>query len=482
MAYAGQPQQGQAPASAEINRVAGAPQGLGQARPPASEVAAPTPQERSALAGLLPVKFGTRTVANPKGEEFGGVGEFLTSRQFVQPLLEGIGAMASSPSLSGVGAALQGLGAASRAYTGLEKAQADLARSEAETEQTRERTSEIQQLQQKGDLFIGPTGPMVLMPGGRQISMGEWIAQGRPPTRSQSQGKITPGQPPAPGSATGTGAPAPSLPQSISSLAEENAKYVNNTNIAGLTRDKETNDPFTPASALANRIYGNRMQTMAFAKALADLPSGGPITAELINPIKQRVVDLLKLAGVPEGSLPDIKNDVAALDIVNKVRNSLATSGVRGPAVEELNKVLGSIPGDFNSKDGQAQLISSFLVEQQEAREKARMFNDYRRLMEQKYGVSSEYSQYSGRGLNDAFETSMRARYQDDKANLAKMFNDFILDRNRQPARILDGKPATVMSYLIANSGRIPNKALEAALIAQYGEENIRRAQQYFGG
>jgi lysozyme family protein len=132
MAYAGE--QGQAPASAEINRVAGAPRGLGQARPPASETAAPTPQERSALAGFLPVKFGTRTVANPKGEEFGGVGEFLTSRQFVQPLLEGIGAMASSQSLSGVGAALQGLGAASRAYTGLEKEMAGI---QTEGEQAR---------------------------------------------------------------------------------------------------------------------------------------------------------------------------------------------------------------------------------------------------------------------------------------------------------------------------------------------------------
>ena len=132
MAYAGQPQQGEG--ARNIDRVAGAPAGLGQARPPVSEPAAPTPQERSALAGYLPVKFGTRTVANPKGEEFSGVGEFLTSRQFVQPLLEGIGAMASSQSLSGVGAALQGLGAASKAYTGLEK---EMAGMQTEGEQAR---------------------------------------------------------------------------------------------------------------------------------------------------------------------------------------------------------------------------------------------------------------------------------------------------------------------------------------------------------
>ena len=131
-AYAGE--QGQAPASAAIEGAAGAPQGLGQARAAAAKQETPAAQERSALAGFLPVKFGTRTLANPKGEEFGSVGEFLTSRQFIQPLFEGIGAMASSQNLSGVGAALQGLGAASKAYTGLEKEMAGI---KTEGEQSR---------------------------------------------------------------------------------------------------------------------------------------------------------------------------------------------------------------------------------------------------------------------------------------------------------------------------------------------------------
>jgi hypothetical protein len=192
---------------------------------------------------------------------------------------------------------------------------------------------------------------------------------------------------------------------------------------------------------------------------------------------------LLTLAGVPAGNMPDLVSDVSAADIAAKVRNSLATTNVRGPAVEELNKVFAAIPSEINSKEGQAQLISSFLVDQQEARERARMFNDYRRYMENKHNLTPGYSLYSGRGLNEAFEAKMRAQYQDDKKQLASMFQDkFYRADKKTPAMVLDGQPATVMSYLISNSGRIPDKGLEKALISKYGETAIRRAQQYFGG
>ena len=112
------------PAGAAITKAAGEGRGLAGA-PQVRGEAAPA-EERGLIASLLPTKFGTRTVATPKGEQFGSLGEFLTSRQFIQPLFEGVGAMASSPNLSGWGAALQGLGAASRAYTGLEKEMADV--------------------------------------------------------------------------------------------------------------------------------------------------------------------------------------------------------------------------------------------------------------------------------------------------------------------------------------------------------------------
>jgi hypothetical protein len=484
-AYAGQPQQGEG--ARNIDRVAGAPAGLGQAAGSTTPPTTTSREERGLLAGMLPVKFGTKTETTPEGKQFSGLGEFLTSRQFVQPLFEGLAGFASSPSLFAGPAILQGLGAASRSYSGLEKQMADMARSEAETEQVRERNSEVRQLQLRGDLFEGPTGPMVLMPGGKQIPMGEWIRQGRPPTLSQSRQPVIPGQTPAPGGERKDGAPgagagaAPSLPQPIVDLAKENFRYVSETNLAGLKGDEATNDPFTPTAQLANSVYGNRMQSRAFAKALSELPAGGPIQAELINPLKQRALDLLLMIGVPADKMPDLTRDVSSKDIIDKVRISMAQGARGGPAVEELNKVLAGIPSDLNSKEGQAQLVSSFLVDQQEAREKARMFNDYRRFIESQ-GINSAYSRHSGRGLNDAFEATMSARYQDDKKLLADMFRAEIKGRDGKPAPILDGKPATVMSYLIANSGRIPNKALEKKLIDAYGEENIRRAQQYFGG
>ena len=455
----------------------------------------PGAQQRGLVASMLPTKRDPRT------------GEETTDwKKIIIPALTGLGAMASSPSLYAGSAILQGLGAGAQAYSNLEKREADIAQTQAGTAQTEELTSELKQLQIKGDLIDGPLGPEVIMPGGRRIPAGEWNRLNRPPTRSAA--RETRGLPQAPvtpavsagagagaGKAAGVGTTADAgagaaagaipagLPKEIADVGDQNYAYVSNSNLQQLAADKNTNDPFTFAADAANKVYGSRMQSMQFAKALSDLPAGGKITSQIINPLKERALNLLTLAGVPAANMPDLVSDVSAADIAAKVRNSLATANVRGPAVEELNKVFAAIPSDLNSKEGQAQLISSFLVDQQEARERARMFNDYRRYMESKYSLTPGYSLYSGRGLNEAFEAKMRAQYQDDKKILSSMFQDkFYRADKKTPAMVLDGQPATVMSYLISNSGRIPDKGLEKALISKYGEAAIRRAQQYFGG
>jgi hypothetical protein len=474
MAYAGQPQRSEA--SGAINQAAGQPAGLGAA------ATTTAPRQRGFIENLLPTK------RDSTGEET------TDWKKILIPALTGLGAMASSPSLYAGSAVLQGLGAGAQAYSNLEKREADIAQTQAGTAQTQELTSELIQLQIKGDLFDGPRGPEVIMPGGRRIPAGEWDRLGRPPTRSAARETRSLPQTPVPpvvgagagagaGAGTGAGAVPAGLPKEIADVGDQNYAYLSNSNLQQLAADKNTNDPFTFAADAANKVYGSRMQSMQFAKALSDLPAGGKITSQIINPLKERALNLLTLAGVPAGNMPDLVSDVSAADIAAKVRNSLATANVRGPAVEELNKVFAAIPSEINSKEGQAQLVSSFLVDQQEARERARMFNDYRRYMENKHNLTPGYSLYSGRGLNEAFEAKMRAQYQDDKKQLASMFQDkFYRADKKTPAMVLDGQPATVMSYLISNSGRIPDKGLEKALISKYGETAIRRAQQYFGG
>lgn len=69
-----------------------------------------------------PVSGGLATPVDYRtGKPYEGWGDFLTSRQFIVPVLSGLGAMAASPSRYWGGAALQGLGAAAQSYAAMEK-------------------------------------------------------------------------------------------------------------------------------------------------------------------------------------------------------------------------------------------------------------------------------------------------------------------------------------------------------------------------
>lgn len=155
MSYAGESPR--SPGSEAIDRQAGAPRGLAGA----------APQEEAS--SWLPTKFGTKTLAAPKGEQFKSFGDFLTSRQFVQPALEGLAAMASSPSLFAGSAALQGLGAASRAYTGLEKEMAGLERQQEETRQVMAGTISQMQENAKKAYYTQDGKTYVLLANGRRV-------------------------------------------------------------------------------------------------------------------------------------------------------------------------------------------------------------------------------------------------------------------------------------------------------------------------
>jgi len=69
-----------------------------------------------------PVSSGIKPPDNYRtGKPYESWGDFLTSRQFLVPLLSGVGAAASSPNRYAAGAILQGLGAAAQSYAGMEK-------------------------------------------------------------------------------------------------------------------------------------------------------------------------------------------------------------------------------------------------------------------------------------------------------------------------------------------------------------------------
>jgi muramidase (phage lysozyme) len=67
------------------------------------------------------------------GKPFEGAGDFLTSKQFILPALQGLGAMAASPSRYVGSAILQGVGAGAKAYQNFECQQANVAQTKATT-------------------------------------------------------------------------------------------------------------------------------------------------------------------------------------------------------------------------------------------------------------------------------------------------------------------------------------------------------------
>jgi hypothetical protein len=96
------------------------------------------------------------------GESFKDVGDFLTSKQFILPALQGLGAMASSPSRYLGSAILQGVGAGAKAYQNFEPEQANLAQTRASTEATRAGTQSVLTSNvQKSLGYVNGIGPVV---------------------------------------------------------------------------------------------------------------------------------------------------------------------------------------------------------------------------------------------------------------------------------------------------------------------------------
>lgn len=105
-------------------KVSGAPQ---QAYPLQKQVEGGIGAAKGALDSIAPRTY--------QGEDR-TMGQFLTSRDFVIPLLTGLGTMASSPSRYLGAAVLQGLGGAATSYANLQKQQADIDQSRALTSST----------------------------------------------------------------------------------------------------------------------------------------------------------------------------------------------------------------------------------------------------------------------------------------------------------------------------------------------------------
>jgi hypothetical protein len=165
------------PAQSAIATRAGGGEGLGRAAPAREERASAAGAEPSGREESLLQRFTPNTLSGQKQSP----SDLFTSKQFWIPVLSGLGAMASSPSLYAGSAILQGLGAGAQAYGNLEKQQADIDQTKASTFETAQRAANLSTRQVGNVTFIR-------LADGTEVPVWEWI-RGRQPTMGGKVGQ-----------------------------------------------------------------------------------------------------------------------------------------------------------------------------------------------------------------------------------------------------------------------------------------------------
>jgi hypothetical protein len=117
---------------------------------------------KEGLAAYLPTNYRT-------GKQFESVGDYLTDRQFIRPVLAGLAGMAQSKSRFAVPAILEGLGAAAMADVSGEKTQQEIAES-----QSREAV-QLSQAANNAVFQIGPDTWAVRLKNGQPKLLADWI-------------------------------------------------------------------------------------------------------------------------------------------------------------------------------------------------------------------------------------------------------------------------------------------------------------------
>jgi hypothetical protein len=421
------------------------------------------------------------------------LGFFDRNKGIILPVLQGLGAMASSKSISPFAAALQGLGAGAKAYGDVEQQQAT-------TAQIQEQTARLKQVQLSGDIIETAAGPIVLLPGGKKMRQGDWIRAGMPLTLSQTRYGTE-----AAGASTPSGAElgavggqttqaqkylesvlSPNLPN-YQRLAEENALTASSDKLENLAKQGEEFNPFLGASERAKAARLSYDPTRNLAEALSRYPEGGPVTANVIQPVIDRLDDLFKRAGI---AVPAIDERASASDVIDKYRTQMgaaAQAAGGSKAYAELQTLMSAIPSKIQSKSGQADLVAAMILANQTPKDEDAALRAYRQYVEQKHGLTPGQSQYAGRGVAQEIESAMQPRISQEKQIIKSMFMNGIKDSNGQDVPIItsvDGakKPGTLLSYLYQNAGTIPDPKIAEFLYRNYGKDNVNRMLRIFRG
>ena len=478
-----------------IDSAAGRPQGLGAAQQQSAS-------ERSALAGYLPIKFGTRTRETPEGKEFSSIGEFLTSRQFVQPLFEGLAGMAASPSLFAGSAALQGLGAASRAYTNLEKEMAGTAETAERTALTQAQTDMAKVQAQgasikdfEGRLYIlvrdssgrpkwvdfnleyqpnkdrykfyTPTPGETIPERPSGVGRGdEGVRRGdldrRPPQPVAGQAELATAAAPAP-------APAPTRgenPFAVTDDLKERAASEARTMTAETTSSLAARQDIVAQQNKMAEQANDEKRLLVELGVLGSTPKGF-VSQGVLQPYKLRIARVAndvvgsifpRDASGQAAELFDAK-DIASYDAWDKKISELsaiAARAVNQTAVESLGRMRSMYPTPEQSQGGFAKNAAEVLVQRQVAIERARFVNEYHNLIKQQN--PTRYSERFSPSILQEFDRRYGDVFNQQKAALEKMLNASSGPTDpRTNRRMVDenGKQMSWFTFLQKNASRL---------------------------
>jgi hypothetical protein len=427
-----------------LNRSGGGGGGFGAGRPPA-DVGRPA-DAKGLGAGQEP-------------------GFFDRNKGIILPVLQGIGAMASSKSISPWAAALQGLGAGAKAYGDVEAQQAGIKQTEEST-RTQEATTAANWITAaKSASFKDADGnAYVLTPKGKVLLSiynqnpgywGEPIAQPQmraavekkpaaPPVEQDIYGEGAASKEKLPGTtgpsdqvksnvepqhiATSTpkfvsGAPTPYTlvgNNALQNIEVDKTRALSSNPEARALSAQESASQFKVINEEARKASSVAAQFDKLAESAMQLPETGLMSQGALLDMKSRWADYVNSILKTSNVGPDYwiaAKDVGTAQGMKKIQNALQLE-LGSKSIDALQTAVGAIPNANMSREGFIEAYAPERVRMQKAMDQARYVEDYRRAYDKKYGLSFNGGWSTANALRSFNDDNPQNQYDTDVARM----------------------------------------------------------------
>lgn len=445
------------------------PQPLAEAPQPVAGLSAATTQNGPLSApptpdGLSPQGAPDQApTATPAPDKKPGQPDWMgRNEDWLVPLLSGVGAMASSPSLYAGSALLQGAGAAAGAYQNTKQKQLERQKAAVEIG-TGQIGQEAENTALKyNDITLDKNGnTIVYMPDGNYIKYGDWQARGMPPTYHMVNG-ITQ-QPLIPQNATGTGKiSASSVPAGGASvpridIGPAGDKQIQNDYNVYTNANVDTKKSIQDASSSEEKYITDGgiaasdalRQEKQMAVKLMQQPDTGPEAGGVLFDYRNKLVsswnDLMNTLGHPEGQLdPQGQIDNTVLNKMTNLTAFAQAGSSDERSLQALRLALSSVPNPNMPKPAALKVIATNMINHLKATDQLGYLQNYRQSVINNTG---NIGAYNARGAQTAFLSE--PQYSDTQyGKMHSILERMLLDKNGQAlfTKIMNGQysPAAI--------------------------------------